>query len=363
MGGPGLRVADVEAERGLAVGPGRYQPGRPARPERGGREELRGQLASLVLERERRHGQPGVVGEQGDDAIHVGGLEGPGEPIHQLLLGGRAGRRWRFPLPRSWSLPLQGGAGALERAGHRLLGGAEDVGGLGGVESQHVAEDEDGALAGRQQLQGGDEGERDRFHRLVPRFRTGCAVGETLEQGVRVRFEPEQVAEPGGRGRFKAGRRCGHGRAPAGRPQRVQAPAGGDPVQPGPHRGAPLESGQALPGRQQRILLRVLGVVHRAENPVAVHLQLAPVRVDQLGKRVAVSGLCPGEQVHRARSHHRIPVPRPRANTDDRAGGNWAPARRPVFRPAAVWISSTAVQPVRKGESRCLLSPNHPPSP
>jgi MFS family permease len=39
------------------------------------------------LQRQRRHGQPGVVGEQGDDATHVGGLEGSGEPLNQFIWG------------------------------------------------------------------------------------------------------------------------------------------------------------------------------------------------------------------------------------------------------------------------------------
>jgi hypothetical protein len=58
-------------------------------------------------------------------------------------------------------------------------------------------------------------------------------------------------------------------------------------------------------------LQRVLGVGRRAQNPVAVHLQLGPVRVDQLAERVPVSGLCPGKQVrrHRALSHRRFPRP------------------------------------------------------
>ena len=101
-----------------------------------------------------------------------------------------------------------------------------------------------------------------------------------------------------------------------------------------------LSAWQALPGRQQGVLERILGVGHRAEKPVAVHLQLAPVRVDKLAERVPVSGLCPGEQVR----CHRATLPRSssgpaatgpieRPNTDDGAAGNWAPASRPV--PAA----------------------------
>jgi len=37
-------------------------------------------------------------------------------------------------------------------------------------------------------------------------------------------------------------------------------------------------------------LVAILGVGHRADDPVAVGLQLAPVRADQLAERVLVAG-------------------------------------------------------------------------
>src|SRR5262245_42453285 len=95
----GLRVAGVEAEGGLAVGPRWYQPGGPARAECCGCEELGGELASLIFQRQWRQGQPDVLGEPGDDAIHVGALKCPAKPVHQPLLGGRAGR-WGGLAPR-----------------------------------------------------------------------------------------------------------------------------------------------------------------------------------------------------------------------------------------------------------------------
>jgi hypothetical protein len=42
-------------------------------------------------------------------------------------------------------------------------------------------------------------------------------------------------------------------------------------------RAATLEAGQAAPGTEQRLLERVLGILHRAEHPVAVGVQLIPV--------------------------------------------------------------------------------------
>jgi len=62
------------------------------------------------------------------------------------------------------------------------------------VESEHVAQDERGALAGREQLQRGDERQRDRFQQLVPGFGPGCAVGEPFEQGIGVGLKPEHLA-------------------------------------------------------------------------------------------------------------------------------------------------------------------------
>ena len=73
------------------------------------------------------------------------------------------------------------------------------------MESEDVAEDEDGALTGRQQLQGGDEGQRDGFQGLKPGVGSGCTVGEPLQQDVGVRLEPERLAQPGGLGRVRPG--------------------------------------------------------------------------------------------------------------------------------------------------------------
>jgi hypothetical protein len=45
----------------------------------------------------------------------------------------------------------------------------------------------------------------------------------------------------------------------------------------------------------------VLGVLEGSEHPIAVHLELSAVRLDQLSERVAVPGPRPGDQV---RCHH-----------------------------------------------------------
>jgi hypothetical protein len=68
----------------------------------------------------------------------------------------------------------------------------------------------------------------------------------------------------------------------------VEAGVRGDPVEPRPHRGAPLEAIERSPGLQERLLSGILGVVERAEHAVAVHLQRAAVGVDELGERALV---------------------------------------------------------------------------
>jgi len=58
-----------------------------------------------------------------------------------------------------------------------------------------------------------------------------------------------------------------------------------------------LEPGHVLPGGQERLLDGVLGVLGRAEDAVAVQLQLTPVLLDQRGEGIRVASLCPGDQV------------------------------------------------------------------
>src|SRR5262249_928836 len=132
---------------------------------------------------------------------------------------------------------------------------------------------------------------------------------------------------------------------------RVEAPVGGDLVQPGAQRGAPAEPGQALPGGQQRVLQRVLGVGKGSEHPVAVHKQLPAVGLGQLPERVAVPGPRPLAQPP-CPPRPRAPLSSPRAvppaspppppppppgppsppETAPAPDANWAAAPRPVGR-------------------------------
>src|SRR5262249_59101822 len=84
------------------------------------------------------------------------------------------GQRLLLALVRQ--LLLDGRPGTLEGAVDRRDARVESVGGLLGGEAEHLAEDQDGALVRRQQLQGRDEGELDRLPLLVSRVRRGVAV-------------------------------------------------------------------------------------------------------------------------------------------------------------------------------------------
>ena len=179
------------------------------------------------------------------------------------------------------------------------------------------------------------------FGLLVAGLRAERHVDRPLEQGVGEGLEPHDLAEPGRLGRLDPGDVPLLGRAPAGRAERVEAPVGGDPVQPGADRGAPLEPAEALPGGQQRVLQGVLGVLEGAEHPVAVHLQLPAVRLGQLPERLAVPGPRPGDQVGCHHFHPRatslpqiVPLP-----VQTPAGPrNWALAGRPVSRRRGVCL-------------------------
>ena len=127
------------------------------------------------------------------------------------------------------------GSGEAED-GQRTVGAVENAGRLARPESQHIPQDQHRALPRRQQLQGRDERDRDRFGRFVARLRAGRGVGEPLEQDVGIGFQPRHLAQPGRGGKLYPGGRPGHRRSPARRAQRVKAAPGGDLEQPDPQR-------------------------------------------------------------------------------------------------------------------------------
>jgi hypothetical protein len=156
-------------------------------------------------------------------------------------------------------------------------------------------------LTRREVLERGDESQPDRLTGLEARLGPGRAVLDPLEQHVGVGLEPDRLGAAGGLGRLEHG---GHllrsARAGA---QRIQAPVGRDAVQPRAQRSSPLVAIEPAPGGQQRFLQQVLGVLQRADDPVAVHLQLVPVRVGQLPKRLLVARPSTRERLLR---HRRI---------------------------------------------------------
>src|SRR6266850_7312884 len=100
------------------------------------------------------------------------------------------------------------------------------------VEAEDVAQDEDGQLTGWQDLQGGHEGQGDGFGLLVAGLRAERHLDRTLEEGVGKWLKPYDLAEPGRLGRFNLGHVPLLGGSSAGRATRVEAPVGGDPVEP-----------------------------------------------------------------------------------------------------------------------------------
>src|SRR2546427_13075842 len=78
------------------------------------------------------------------------------------------------------------------------------------------------------------------------------------------------------------------GRSFASARDRGETDVRGDGVQPGGELRARLVAVGAFPGAQHRLLERVVGVVERAEHPVAVEVERAAVWFDQERERLLV---------------------------------------------------------------------------
>ena len=256
---------------------------------------------------------------------------------------------------------VDGGAGAFEGAVYGFLGGAEHLGDFGGVVAQDVAEDERGALARGQQLQGGDEGQGDGLGGLVAGLRSGALVDEVVEQDVGVGFQPGRgVAGAGGFGQGGLGQRGGDAGASAVGAQHAQAPVGRDLIQPGPERGPLAELAEVTPGGHEGLLECVLGVLQGSQDAVAVHLQLVGVALDQVAERVVVAGPSPGDQVRRVHLHRHASslffFPQ-RAfgslNDKDAVGlADWAALRRPTRAGGGVYPVGGGPSPGRAPDTR-----------
>ena len=57
----------------------------------------------------------------------------------------------------------------------------------------------------------------------------------------------------------------------------------------------PLNLVKSAPGREERLLDEVLGVLRRAHDPVAVQLQIMPVGVGQLAEGIVAAGTRTGQ--------------------------------------------------------------------
>ena len=169
--------------------------------------------------------------------------------------------------------PLQG---AVDRGDARL----QQLGSLGRLPAEHLAEDQHRALLRRQVLQSRDEREPDRLAR-------DCDVG-----GIAVVVQHERVGHRLDPGHFGERREIRlhrlSGRAEIHRSRssltacdHVQADVRRDPVEPRAQRRAALEPAQALPGAEQRLLDGVLGLEGRAEHAIAVAGELAAVDLER----------------------------------------------------------------------------------
>jgi hypothetical protein len=143
-------------------------------------------------------------------------------------------------------------------------------------EAEHLSQDEDRALRGRKVLERGDERELDALALLVACLGlTGAALGR--EKVIRVGLEPDGLDDGICRRHARVRGRSVVDRQHTLRAQldRAEARVRRDPVEPCAQRSSTFEPVQATPGAQQRLLKRVLGIVHRAEHPVAVRVELA----------------------------------------------------------------------------------------
>ena len=131
---------------------------------------------------------------------------------------------------------------------------------------------------------------------LVARLGVGRTTELVLDQHVRIGVEPERFGAPRRLGDRDVRRHLDL-RSPPSRPEHVEGTVGRHRVEPRADRGSLLESPQAAPGREQRLLHRVLRVLQRPEDPVAVHVQLRPEGLDHLVERVLIAGLGPGDEL------------------------------------------------------------------
>jgi len=130
-----------------------------------------------------------------------------------------------------------------------------------------------------------DRGDEDELDRLACDERR---AGVFLQEPVGVGLQPREIGRRRGRrGRILGGRRDLRRRdAPRPGAQNVEARVRGDPVEPGAELEAPVaaEARARAPRAQEGLLDEVLRVLQRAEQPVAVDLQLPAVVLEERGE-------------------------------------------------------------------------------
>jgi hypothetical protein len=265
----------------------------PVAVERCGDQEHGDLVGPAVPVAQRGHRPDGVRGQQAHHGVDVAAPHGVHvalDHLAQALVAQRAqGRLLRALGQALVDRPAGALQGAVDRRDRRL----ERLGDLLPREAQHLAQDERGALVGRQVLQRCHEGELDALASLVARLGSRAPVDEP-ELLVGIRLDPGRLDQRRPRrvvgvgGRAVVDRQHPPGPALDGGQRRV----GRYPVQPGAQRASPLEARQPAPGAQQGVLEGVLGVVDRAEHPVAVGVQRPAVGLDEapVGILVAAAG-------------------------------------------------------------------------
>ena len=118
------------------------------------------------------------------------------EPGHDPFSPGHSGAR---PRPSRSSLerrrcPPQAGTGPLEGAVHGIDRGVEHLGDVPGGEAEDVPQHEHGDLAWRQDLERRDEREGDRLTLLVAGFGAHGMTEGAVEEGIRIRLQPQHLA-------------------------------------------------------------------------------------------------------------------------------------------------------------------------
>src|SRR4029077_6517124 len=131
----------------------------------------------------RRHRLLGVLLDQGGERAQVVPLEGLDVARKELL---SSLVHFRYRIVRADAARLQRLARALQRAVDRCHASVEELGDLLGFPAEDFAQDQRGALPGREMLERRHEGETDR----LPRDRQLGRINSLREDAVRARLPP-----------------------------------------------------------------------------------------------------------------------------------------------------------------------------